>query len=189
MVQDPEDADYPDMPANAIAEVEVDYRPPLQEMGSVIQEIIKQFAAVIESVPEGIAMEAEIAERTRSEIGKEQSLGHLVPVSCPDYNGPLWQVETDHLERYRCHVGHGFTARALIASPDKTLEQALWAAMRAMEERANMALLMSKNEESRGRDRSAQTYREKPVFALYCLRSTVLLFASTVYAPLAGSGS
>ncbi len=161
VVQDPEDADYPDMPANAIAEVEVDYRLPLAKMGSVIQEIIKQPAAAVESVPKDIVMEAEIAERTMSEINKEQSLGHLVPVSCPDCSGPLWQIDTDQTQRYRCHVGHGFTAKALMAGQDKTLEQALWAAMRTMEERANVALMMSKNEKSRGRDRLAKTYQEK----------------------------
>ena len=161
VVQDPKDADYPDMPANAIAEVEVDYRLPLQKMGSVIQEIIKQPAAAVEDVPEDIVMEAEIAERTMSEINKEQALGHLVPVSCPECNGPLWQIDTDQVTRYRCHVGHGFTARALLASQDKTLEQALWAAMRTMEESANMAQIMARNEKSRGRSRLAQTYKEK----------------------------
>lgn len=161
VVQDPEDADYPDMPANAIAEVEVDYRLALSKMGSVIQQIIEQPAAAVENIPEDIVMEAEIAEHTRSNITKEQTLGQLAPVSCPDCGGPLWQIDTDHSSRYRCHVGHGFTTRALLASQDKALEQALWAAMRTMEESANMALIMSKNEKLRGRERLAKTYQEK----------------------------
>ena len=161
VVQDPDDADYPDMPANAIAEVEVDYRLPLGKMGSVIQQIVEQPAAAVASVPKDIAMEADIAERNMSDISKEYMLGNLAPVSCPECSGPLWQIDTDEVRRYRCHVGHGFTAKALMASQNKALEQALWAAMRTMEEQGNMALLMSKKEKARGRERLAQTYQEK----------------------------
>ncbi|MBE9184787.1 chemotaxis protein CheB [Microcoleus sp. LEGE 07076] len=161
VVQDPEDADYPDMPRNAIAEVEVDYRLPLHKMGSVIRQIVEQPAALIDEVPQDIVIEAEIAEQTMSNIKDENKIGHLVPVSCPECGGPLWRIDADRVRRYRCHVGHGFTAKALLADQDAALEQALWAAMRTMEERANMALTMAKDEEARGRSRSGQAYREQ----------------------------
>lgn len=161
VVQDPEDADYPDMPKNAIAEVEVDYLLPLHKMGSVIGQIVEQPAALIDKVPQDIVIEAQIAEQTMSNISDENKLGHLVPVSCPECGGPLWKIDADGVRRYRCHVGHGFTAKALMADQNAALEQALWAAMRTMEERANMALAMAKDEEARGRTRSGQMYREQ----------------------------
>ncbi|MGB5974703.1 MAG: chemotaxis protein CheB, partial [Nodosilinea sp.] len=161
IVQDPDDADHPDMPSNALAAVEVDYRLPLHKMGSVIHQITEQPVTNVEEVPDDIVKEAKIAEQTMSNISDEEKLGHLVPMSCPECSGPLWQIDADHVRRYRCHVGHGFTAKALMASQDATLEQALWAAMRTMEERANMALMMAKNEETRGRNKSAQVYEEQ----------------------------
>lgn len=161
VVQDPDDADYPEMPSNAIAEVEVDYQLPLNKMGSVIRQIVEQPAALVDRVPQDIVIEAEIAEQTMSNIRDENKLGHLVPVSCPECGGPLWKIDADGVRRYRCHVGHGFTAKSLIADQNAVLEQALWAAMRTMEERANMALTMAKDEEERGRSRSGQIYREQ----------------------------
>ena len=161
IVQDPDDADYPDMPTNALAEVEVDYRLPIDKMGEVISHIAEQPAAYIETVPKDIKKEAKIAEQTMSDIIGEEKIGHLAPMSCPECNGPLWQIDSDRVRRYRCHVGHGFTAKALMASQDTALEQALWAAMRTMEERGNMALTMAKNEEEQGRTKLAQVYWER----------------------------
>ncbi len=162
IVQDPEDADYPDMPTNAIAAFErVDHQLPLRDMGRVIEKLVAQPAAVRFDVPEDIVMEAKIAERVTSDISGENQLGHPVPISCPECNGPLWQIDADRVNRYRCHVGHGYTAKALLASQGMALEQALWAAMRTMEERANMALTMARNEEERGRKKSAQVYEEQ----------------------------
>ncbi|MBD2576075.1 chemotaxis protein CheB [Oscillatoria sp. FACHB-1406] len=161
VVQDPEDADYPDMPKNAIAKVEIDYQLPIHKMGNVIRQIVEQPAPAIDEVPQDIVLEAEIAAQTMSNISDENRLGHLVPVSCPECGGPLWRIESDRVKRYRCHVGHGFTAKALMADQDEALEQALWAAMRTMEERANIALAMAKDEEKRGHSRSAQAYQEQ----------------------------
>ena len=160
IVQDPEDADYPDMPTSALTEVEVDYRLPLSKIGDTIRHIVEQPAAYIETIPADIKKEADIAEQTMSDISGEERIGHLAPMSCPECNGPLWQIDADKMTRYRCHVGHGFTAKALMASQDAALEQALWAAMRTMEERANMALVMAKTEAERGRGKSAQVYEE-----------------------------
>ena len=161
MVQDPVDAAYPDMPKNAIAQVEVDYQLPLRNMGGVIAQIVEQPAANVDEVPKDIVMEAKIAEQTMSNISEENRLGHLAPMSCPECNGPLWEIDADKVKRYRCHVGHGFTAKALMASQDSALEQALWAAMRTMEERANLAQIMAKKEAEQGRSRSAQIYKER----------------------------
>lgn len=161
VVQDPQDAEYPDMPKNAIAQVEIDYRLPLHKMGSVIQHIIEQPAAYIEEVPPDIVTEAKIAEQTMSNISEKDRLGKLAPMSCPECNGPLWEIDTDRIKRYRCHVGHGFTAKALMTSQDMALEQALWAAMRTMEERANLATVMAQNEEKQGRSKSAEIYHAR----------------------------
>lgn len=161
VVQDPHDADCPDMPASALAQVEIDYQLPIHKMGSVIQQIIEQPAAYINEVPKDIVMEAKIAEQTMSNIRDADKLGRLAPMSCPECSGPLWEMDADKVKRYRCHVGHGFTAKALMASQDMALEQALWAAMRTMEERANLASVMAQNEERQGRSKSAQVYKER----------------------------
>ena len=151
----------PDMPTAAIAAANVDYQLPIHKIAPEIARLVQKAAPTVDDIPADIAMEARIAGRTMSDIRKEQKIGHLVPISCPECAGPLWQMETGSVRRYRCHVGHGFTAKALMATQDTVLEQALWAAMRTMEERANLATTMAQDEMEKGRYKSAEVYEER----------------------------
>lgn len=162
MVQDPEDAQHPDMPRNAIAAVgEVDYQLPLDQMASAIAKIVQQPNHKTSPIPENIKTEAAISERIFSDVPETKTLGSLVPMSCPECSGPLWQIDVDSVRRYRCHVGHGFTAKSLLNQQDKALEKALWAAMRMMEERSRLAFSMAEDENRKGRDKSAEIFYER----------------------------
>lgn len=161
IAQSPADAEYADMPKSAILTGQVDYQLPLEKMGSVICELAQTSAPAFPNIPQDIAREAKIAESVVSDIHGENRLGHLVPVGCPECGGPLWAIEADGPRRYRCHVGHGFTAKALLSSQNNALEQALWVAMRTMEERANLTKMMARDERERGRDMAAQAYEER----------------------------
>jgi two-component system chemotaxis response regulator CheB len=46
----------------------------------------------------------------------------------------LWEMKEGKLLRYRCHVGHGFSAESLEAGQENKLEEILWSALRAIEE-------------------------------------------------------
>jgi two-component system chemotaxis response regulator CheB len=56
------------------------------------------------------------------------------PFTCPDCGGSLWEIKEPGLVRYRCHVGHGFTADSLRDGMEEKLEETLWSALRAIEE-------------------------------------------------------
>jgi len=43
------------------------------------------------------------------------------------------------LLRFRCHVGHAFGVDSLLAEQSESLEAALWASVRALEETAQLA--------------------------------------------------
>jgi two-component system chemotaxis response regulator CheB len=53
---------------------------------------------------------------------------------CPDCNGGLWEVLDSRPRRYRCHTGHGFTARSLQHEMGVARDQAAWNALRALQE-------------------------------------------------------
>ncbi|MEC4803275.1 MAG: chemotaxis protein CheB [Jaaginema sp. PMC 1079.18] len=162
MVQDPEDARYADMPRHAIAAVkEVDYQLPLSQMADAIAQILQKPNTKTGTVPDDIKTEAAIAERVMSDVSGTETLGSLIPMGCPECGGPLWQINIDAVRRYRCHVGHGFTAQTLLNSQDEALEKALWAAMRMMEERSRLAFTMAEDESQKGRDKSAAIYYER----------------------------
>jgi hypothetical protein len=41
----------------------------------------------------------------------EESHGKPSVFACPECRGVLWELEEGRLVRYRCRVGHGYTAR------------------------------------------------------------------------------
>lgn len=64
------------------------------------------------------------------------TIGMLAPYSCPDCEGPLWRMKGEGPPRFRCHVGHGYTAESLQAGQVTSREHSLWQVLRNMEERA-----------------------------------------------------
>jgi len=83
--------------------------------------------------------EARISEVDLQVIEDEQKVGSPSAFSCPDCGGVLWEVENGDYLRYRCRVGHAYSASALADEQDGALERALWAAFRTFEENASLA--------------------------------------------------
>lgn len=69
----------------------------------------------------------------------------------------LWEVEEGNLLRYRCRVGHSYTAETLNVAFSKATEDTLWASMRALEEKADLLRRMASHS---GR-RAAARYEEE----------------------------
>jgi two-component system chemotaxis response regulator CheB len=138
MVQDPAEAPYPDMPQNALEHVKVDYCLPVSKMGAVLYRLIQESPPDTPPIPEDILDEVEIAEHPNNSSNRVAELRTLVPLSCPECGGPMWEMHNDKLKRYRCRLGHGFTAESLMAGQSEVTEYALWMAVRTMEERAHI---------------------------------------------------
>ena len=56
--------------------------------------------------------------------------------SCPDCRGPLAETRHGDLTEYRCLVGHRYSPMALLEAHCEAEENALWAAVVALEEAA-----------------------------------------------------
>jgi two-component system chemotaxis response regulator CheB len=162
VVQHPDDAMYSDMPASALANVEVDYCLPLASLGRLLTKLAHEEPAGREvEAPQDIVVEAQMAEHVKSVIPSEEELGTPALYGCPECGGPMWELRNDGLRRYRCHVGHAFTSRTLLGDQDEALEKALWIALRTLEERANMLASLAQDEREKGRYRSAKMYAER----------------------------
>lgn len=146
IVQDPADADYPDMPKNALNQVEIDYCLPLAEMGGLLYQLISRKIGKRKPVPKDILIEATIAERVLSDLPSVNALGEQVPFNCPGCGGVLWKVGENTAMRFRCHTGHAYTAAFLLAEQTKKIEETMWIALRMFEERKNLLTTLAKEQ-------------------------------------------
>ena len=85
------------------------------------------------------------------------TLGERSTLPCPECGGALWEMH-EPPPRFRCHVGHAYTMRTLVASQSERLESALWAALRELEESEALARRMSENAARRRDAKSAQVF-------------------------------
>lgn len=154
VVQDPDDAAYPDMPQNALNRVEIDHTVALDQMGALFATLVLRSPGKDKPVPKDIAIEAKIAERVLSDLASVNAVGDQVPFNCPDCGGPLWEVAKGSSLRFRCHTGHSFTSAVLEVEQTAKIEETLWTALRMFEERRNLLMTMS-SRQSRGYSESA----------------------------------
>lgn len=138
MVQDPKEADFPDMPNSVLNSMEVDYKVSIDEMGYILSDIFSRSDCVGGIAPDDVKLEAEITMRMSSSVEDLEKLGPITPFTCPDCGGILVKVANDQIARYRCYTGHTYTEKALESEKVKRLEESLWVAIRMMEERKNL---------------------------------------------------
>jgi len=76
-------------------------------------------------------------------------------------HGALWEVHDEELLRYRCHVGHAFSAEALNQGQSEMLEQALWSAVRALEEQIILARRIVERARKNNHTRAAMSFEKR----------------------------
>lgn len=135
IVQDPQTAVESSMPRSALCNVEVDHVVPLEGIGPLLVELTaRPVRPQRDPVPERVAEEVAI-NRGAGTVEKLSKIGTPSPLTCPDCGGGLWEVQRARPLRYRCHVGHAYTALSLQDAQKSASEEALWSAMRALRER------------------------------------------------------
>jgi two-component system, chemotaxis family, protein-glutamate methylesterase/glutaminase len=144
IVQDPFEAPFPSMPMSVLQEIKVDYSLPLREIAPLLNILTREVAPEKErySVPDEVEIESRIAEQNMEGdelIASVERLGKVSRLTCPDCHGALWEINDESILRYRCHVGHAYSAEALSEGQSDTLEMALWSAVRALEEKVVLA--------------------------------------------------
>ncbi|HEX8461998.1 MAG TPA: chemotaxis protein CheB, partial [Segetibacter sp.] len=150
IVQDPDEAEYPDMPLAVLDNMEVDYTVSLLCMKQTIQAIIDTNKEQKAEAPPEVVRESEIAENVAISIDGVEKLGAREFIACPDCGGGLWGIESDDIKRYRCHIGHSYTEKDLIIRQAESLESTLWVALRMMEERRGLFRKIANSEKIKG---------------------------------------
>ncbi|NMF64677.1 chemotaxis protein CheB [Brasilonema octagenarum] len=163
VVQNPEDAMYPGMPRSAIENVDdIDYILPLSDIADILVNLANTPVEGEEDpVPEEIEFESGLVELDMNVLNNEERPGKPSTFGCPDCGGTLWDLSDGKLLRFRCRTGHAYSAETLLAKQSDALEDALWFALRALEEKASLSTRMAKRMRDRNQTLSAQRLEEQ----------------------------
>lgn len=169
IVQNPEDALFPSMPRHALAATTVDHVLSADEIGKELPRLVTSSPAQrVLTPPAGDPSDfgldaAEISAALIEEVGLEPSShpGELSPYVCPDCSGVMYEVTDGPLLRFRCRVGHAWSASSLASVHSGAVEDALWVGLRTLEERALLTHRMSDTARGAGREWSAQHFHKE----------------------------
>lgn len=158
LVQDPHDAISSEMPLRALEETTVDLCVPGARMGDVLADLVRESPGTTPPIPPEIRLEVEIAAGERLGTDRLMKIAEPAALTCPSCGGVLSAVKNAHPLRFRCQVGHGYTADALAKSQEGRVDEALRVALRIIEERAELVHRMAMDARQSGRAAVAEMY-------------------------------
>lgn len=161
IVQDPADAIADEMPLRGMAAVTVDLAVPSARLGDILSELVREQAGPRLPVPSEIRLEVDIAAGERIDSAVLRQLADPAPLTCPHCSGVLSTIRNAKPMRYRCQVGHAFTAEVVAKQQENAVDEALRVALRIIEERAELVARMARDGRNSGRPAVADMYDER----------------------------
>jgi two-component system chemotaxis response regulator CheB len=160
IVQSPEDTLYPSMPQSALQHVVIDHVLPLAEMAAVLTHLTSETIICKVNAPmsKSLQVENHIAREGNALQAGVMNLGLISGNTCPECHGVLVKIKEGPLARYRCHTGHAFSLKTLLADVNEAIDRGLWNATRAIEERILLLREMEEQARSRGDDAAAEEH-------------------------------
>jgi len=151
IVQDPEDAQAPSMPQHALAHVEADHVVPATAIPGLLALLSGEEAS---RAPDEHSNELETEVRISREGNALRlgvmGLGPITPYTCPECHGCLVALKAGDVPRFRCHTGHAYSINTLLAEVTEYVGEALWTAIRAIEESAMLLSQMAREKREKG---------------------------------------
>lgn len=170
VVQSPSDASYPSMPQSVIDHLAPDHIVPVVQLAPLL---VRLTSEDLDDTPASddrtdvTASEGEPDEAAPA-IDPARQDRYSVPsgFTCPACHGVLWEVRDGPTLGFRCRVGHGLSAESLLSLQEESVEEAMWAANRALEESAAMSGRLAERLRERGLTEIAARYAAKRTAAL-----------------------
>jgi two-component system, chemotaxis family, protein-glutamate methylesterase/glutaminase len=167
LVQDPRDAIADEMPLRALEATTVDLCVAGAKIGDVLSDLVREEPGTRLPVPPELRLEVQIAAGERVGSDSLANIANPAPLTCPGCGGVLSELKLEHPLRFRCQVGHAYTADALAQEQEGKVDEALRVALRIIEERAELVHRMAADGRHSGRmavahmyDARAAEYRE-----------------------------
>ncbi len=158
LVQDPADATAEEMPRRALEATEVDLVVPSARLGDVLSDMARENAGATLPIPPDIRLEVNIAAGERIDTPSLRSIAEPSALTCPGCGGVLSKLKLGAPLRFRCQVGHAYTADAVAKEQEGRVDEALRVALRIIEERAELVARMAEDGRQTGRRAVADMY-------------------------------
>jgi two-component system chemotaxis response regulator CheB len=144
IVQDPEEALFPQMPRNAI---EIGHPQHVVPVADIARLIVTHTGAA--------------SNGEHAIVGVGDAPGIPSGIACPECHGVLWGATNDESPKFRCRTGHTFSPESLLLAHSSHLEASLWAGVRALQEQTSIAKHMAGRAEKRGDQVGAARYSDR----------------------------
>jgi two-component system chemotaxis response regulator CheB len=151
IVQDPEEALYGGMPANALAHVAVDAVVPSEHVARVVTEMVNASTAPIPTAPEPPGGPGD----------NPATPSGAVTTVCPECGGVLTERDEAGMTQWKCRVGHRYSPASLADAQAEGAEAALWAAIHTLEDRVSLLTRIAEQADVRRQPRSAHSFRRR----------------------------
>lgn len=161
-MQDPREAEFPDMPESVLNKIKVDYKATLDTISGIIKQLNDKPLPEKIPVPQELQLEADITEKMMTDIDELKKIANHTDFTCPDCGGQLWSIRHDPTHRYRCYTGHVYSERLLAELQSKNIEESLWVSIRMLEEKQNLLVLAAGRELDRA-EASVSSYHARKI--------------------------
>jgi two-component system chemotaxis response regulator CheB len=151
IVQDPSEALYSGMPTTALAHVAVDAVVPSELVAATIVAMVNG-----EDPPPS-------ARENRPELGP--SANDPATTVCPECGGVLSERSQAGMAVWECRVGHRYSPEGLVDAQADDIESAMWAAVRALEDRSRLLNRLADQFDAQNQARSARSFRSRAASA------------------------
>jgi two-component system, chemotaxis family, protein-glutamate methylesterase/glutaminase len=92
----------------------------------------------------------------------EQMIGEPSNFGCPDCGGPLRTLQDGKAgTRFRCHVGHGWSATSLADVQRTKIEEAIWTAIRWLDEEEMLSTYGAERARRKGKARLSKIFEDR----------------------------
>jgi two-component system chemotaxis response regulator CheB len=159
IVQDPAEALYPDMPTSALTHVAIDHLARADDIPALLVRLSAQAPAEPPMPP--LDDGPDVAEKGSDGLNSELLRTPPSPFTCPECGGVLWDKSQAGIERYVCHTGHSFTPAALVNDQQPSVEEAMWSALRTLQEGIALRRRMAERAVERGAAAQSRTYLQE----------------------------
>lgn len=146
IVQDPADALFAQMPANALANVRVDGVLPAKLIGGAVVDLVRGKGRP--TMPQG--------RQPAPDAG-----GEPVISICPECGGVLSEDSSAPVLQWVCKIGHRYSAETLADLQEADVENNLWAVIRSLEDRSALLERMAAKQSGPRGEAAARRFSER----------------------------